>query len=198
MLEPIYRRVAAEVPIEKGRVLDVGCGAGRLARLLAAGRPEVQVVGLDASPDMIEQARRGGPLPNLVLREGAIESAGFQAEFDFAITVLSFHHWEEPRPGLEAVHRALAPGGRFWIYEPNPQASNEEIRSDHAPMLGWLRVPCWLERRISRSHGFSLAEVERVVQPLLATTPFGGCQVSKRGSTLRLELARTGSSPTLG
>lgn len=31
-VDPMHRRIASEVPIETGRVLDVGCGAGKLAR----------------------------------------------------------------------------------------------------------------------------------------------------------------------
>ena len=38
-LEPLHRRIAAEIPIERGRLLDIGCGPGNLDRLLAAGRP---------------------------------------------------------------------------------------------------------------------------------------------------------------
>ncbi len=33
-IEPLYSRVASEVPIEKGRLLDIGCGPGRLDRLI--------------------------------------------------------------------------------------------------------------------------------------------------------------------
>lgn len=192
MLEPLYRRVAAEIPIRSGRLLDIGCGTGRLARLLAEANPALEVVGLDASPDMIEQARRGKAPINLAFRQGAIERAGLDSDFDFAVTLLSFHHWEEPRASLEAVHRALSPCGRFWIYESDPDAPNEEILRDHAPLWGWLRMPLWLQRRMSRGHGFSRREVDEDVAPLVAGTSFKECEVSGTGSTLRLEFRRTG------
>jgi len=192
MLEPLYRRVAAEVLIQGGRLLDIGCGPGRLARLLAVANPSLEVVGLDASRDMIEQARRGEPLANLEFRQGAIETAGLDSGFDFAVTLLSFHHWEEPRASLEAVHRALSPGGHFWIYESDPDAPNEEIRRDHASLWGWLRMPVWLQRRMSRGHGLSRQEVDDIVRPLVAGTSFQECRISRTGSTLRLEFRRTG------
>jgi SAM-dependent methyltransferase len=189
-LEPLYRRVAAEVPIDHGRLLDVGCGPGRLARLVAVNRPGLSVLGIDASPDMIGQARREQNPPNLEFRHGAVESTRFEAEFDFALTLLSFHHWEEPVDGLRAIHRALAPGARLWIYEPDSEASDNDIRRDHLPLWGWLRLPGWFHRRMSRGHGFSLGEVDGAVRPAVAKTPFGECRVERRGSTIRIELVR--------
>src|SRR5262249_21863860 len=191
MLEPLYRRVAAEIPIASGHLLDIGCGAGRLARLIAAAHPAIEVIGLDASPEMIEQSRRGEILPNLQFRQGAIESASLDSEFDFAVTLLSFHHWEEPRASLEAAWRALRPAARLWIYESDPDASAIEIRRDRAPLWGWLRMPVWLQRRMARGHGFSLREVDEIVRPLVVGTSFKECELSRVGSTLRLEFRRT-------
>jgi len=197
-LAPTYRRVGAEVPIESGRLLDVGCGPGRLARLLAAANPDLAVVGLDASPSMVREARRGPSPPNLEFREGRVEDGAFENEFDFVLALLSFHHWEDPSGGLEAVHRALKPGGRFWIYESDPEASDEEIRRDHAPLWGWLRMPPWLERLLSRGHGFSQAEIASVVRPLVADTPFGECVVEPRGSTWRIALQKASAGTGVG
>lgn len=190
MLLPLYRRVGAEVPIEKGKLLDIGCGPGRLARLLAASRPELQVVGLDPSPAMLRQARRGPMVPNLDFREGPIETVDSVDEFDFLLSVLSFHHWEEPVKGLRAAYRSLKPGGRFWIYEPDPEASDGDLRADFAPLWGWLRLPAGFRRRVFRRHGFSHAEAEAVVRPAIEQTLFRDLRISRTGSTLRLALAK--------
>jgi len=189
-LAPLHRRIGAEVPIERGRLLDVGCGPGRLDRLLAAANPDLRVVGLDSSGAMVREARRG-PMPaNLEFREGSVEDAPFAEEFDFVLTVLSFHHWEEPDRALQAAHRVLAPGGRFRAYEPDSQAPDEEIRKDHAPLWGWLPIPPRLARFIGRNHGFSLAEAETVVRPVFAASPFGGVAITRTGSTLRFDAAK--------
>lgn len=189
-IAPLHRRIGAEVPIEEGRLLDIGCGPGRLDRLLAAARPELQVVGLDTSAGMIRQAGRGPALPNLEFRQGDIASAGFSEEFDFILSVLSFHHWEEPLDGLESAYRALKPGGRFWIYEPDPDSSDEELRADHAPFFGWLRLPMRLQRLSLRGHGFTEGEVESVVRPAVAKTSFRSLRALRKGSTFRFELGR--------
>ena len=132
-LEPLHRRIVSEIPVERGRLLDVGCGPGSLDRMLAEDRPCLDVVGLDESEEMVRRASRTHRLPNLGFRRGSIEKFSAGEEFDFALSVLSFHHWEEPISGLEAVHRALKPGGRLWIYEGDPEASLEV-----APLLPQL------------------------------------------------------------
>ncbi len=189
-LTPLYRRVGAEIPVEEGRLLDVGCGPGKFDRLLAAANPGLEVVALDSSQAMLHEASRGPVLPNLEFREDRVEEAGFSRLFDFAVSLLSFHHWEEPQRGLEAVYAALKPGGQFWIYEPDPEAPDVEIHADRAPLWGWLRLPAGLQRLIARGHGFSPREIEEVVRPLVEKTSFGTLRVLRRGSTLRLELDR--------
>ena len=190
MLAPLYRRVGAEVPIERGRLLDVGCGPGRLDRLLAAANPELTVVGLDASPEMVRQAGLGPALPNLEFRTGSVESLDLADKFDFAVSLLSFHHWEEPDRGLAAVHRALRPGGRFWIYEGDLDAPAAEMRRDQAPLWGWLRLPIGLQRWMNRKHGFAADEVEQFVRPVLETSPFASVAIARTGSTVRFELRK--------
>lgn len=189
-LSTLHARIAAEVPVDEGRLLDVGCGPGRLTRAIAARRPLLLVTGLDLSPDMIRQARRAPRLPNLLFRQGSPASFGVENEFDFALSVLSFHHWEEPADDLAGVHRALKPGGRFWIYEQNPDASDAEIRADFAPLAGLFRVPAFLHRRASRGHGFTRREIDEVVAPLVAKTPFRRLRAERSGSAFRIELEK--------
>jgi SAM-dependent methyltransferase len=193
-LAPMHERIAGEVPLERGSLLDIGCGPGRLTRRIAERRPGIRVVGLDASADMIAQARRAPAPPNLDYRVGSPVSSAFAAEFDGAISVLSFHHWEEPVEELDAVHRALRPGGALWIYEQDAEASAAELHADRAPLFGFLRVPAAWQRRLARGHGFTRAEIDATVRPAVARTAFGTLRVARTGSTIRLELLREGPS----
>lgn len=190
-IHPMHRRIAGEIPIDRGRLLDVGCGPGNLDRLIAGARPDVRVVGVDSSEPMIRAARKRWDLPNLEFRLGTVERSGLSEEFDFALSVLSFHHWDEPEQTLAAVHRALVAGGRFWIYEMDPEASDDAIRADRAPLWGFLRIPLGIQRRMARDHGFSASEVETVVRPAVARTPFRDLHVTRTGATLRLEMGKT-------
>ncbi len=172
-IEPLHRRIASEIPAVRRRLLDVGCGPGNLDRLIAVRRPGLTIVGVDESEAMIRRALRQPPLPNLEFRRGAVESLGFREEFDFALSVLSFHHWEEPQAGIEAVHRALRPGGTFWVYEGDPEASREDLRRDLRPLFGWLRPPEGLVRKGLRGHGFTVAEAEGSSVPPWPGRPSG-------------------------
>jgi SAM-dependent methyltransferase len=89
------------------RILDLGCGDGRLtAEIVARG---AAVVGLDSSESMVEAARARA----LDARLGRAEQLAFHAEFDavFSNAVL---HWVADHDSVCAgVARALRPGGRF-------------------------------------------------------------------------------------
>ena len=188
--EPGHRMIASEIPITTGRVLDVGCGPGALDRMIAQARPTVTVVGLDASGPMIRRALRGPRPGNLEFRVGSVENAALAEEFDFALSVQSFHHWEEPEAGLEAVYRALKPGGRFWIYEGDPEASSEDLRRAQRGIGGWLRLPAGLLRKQLRGHGFTAGEVQTVVAPVVARTSFRTCETNRCGALLRISMTK--------
>lgn len=119
-----YRRVAREVASASptGRVLDVGCGPGQVACLLAEAAPEAKVAGLDVLPEMVELARRRiaarslGDRVELVV--GDVGALPFPDEnFDVVVSTLSLHHWPDARGGLAEVHRVLRPGGQAIIYD---------------------------------------------------------------------------------
>src|SRR5919202_5343810 len=65
-------------PKQGERVLDLGCGTGQLTQKIAEHGADV--VGLDASPDMIGQARQNFPSLHFMLRDAA--NMDFQDEFD--------------------------------------------------------------------------------------------------------------------
>ena len=99
--------VALLAPRPGDRVLDLGCGDGRLT--LALQRAGCVVVGVDASPSQVEAARGRG----LDARVMDGEALSFEGEFDAAFSNAALHWMKRPERVLSGVFRALRPGGRF-------------------------------------------------------------------------------------
>jgi trans-aconitate methyltransferase len=109
-------------------VLDLGCGPGHLTRrirLATRGRVE----GVDASPAMIEEARRAAPevasrsvsgvAPQpLRFRVARAEDLACDAEFDVVVCNSAFHWFRDPARALARVRAALRPGGRLGLQAP--------------------------------------------------------------------------------
>jgi SAM-dependent methyltransferase len=116
-----HRRLLAAGGVRPGdRVLDVGCGPGYFARMLAEEvGPEGSVVGIDAAPEMIEYAtRRARRLSNCRFQPGTAESLAFpDASFDVVVSSLVMHHLprEGRLPAVREMRRVLRPGGRLVL-----------------------------------------------------------------------------------
>jgi len=111
-------RIAASLSRHE-RVLDIGCGGGEQAAVLAsAGIPEVHAI--DASPYMVAHAKESFPHIRFAVR--AAENTGF-ADAEFDAVCLSFVFHEIPPKFAELViaeiRRILKPNGELIIAEPS-------------------------------------------------------------------------------
>jgi trans-aconitate methyltransferase len=91
------------------RVLDLGCGTGDLTVQLA--QRGAHVVGLDASSEMVSEARRKHPTLELVVGDG--QALSYEAEFDAVFSNATLHWLPRAEDVARGVMRALRPGGRF-------------------------------------------------------------------------------------
>jgi SAM-dependent methyltransferase len=97
-----------------GRVLDVGCGMGRYAGLVANHGAEV--VGIDVS-SAVEKAAELWPQCAFV--RGDIVAPPFMPEsFDLVYSFGVLHHLPDPLRGLRRCYELVKPGGRLlvWVY----------------------------------------------------------------------------------
>ena len=111
---PIVLPVLDRMGIEPDdNVLDLGCGAGWLTRLLSGQLPEGRVVGVDVSDEMIRRARRRyADLDNAMFVVGAAEEIPWDANFfTRAISVESAYYWPDPARGLQEIFRVMREGG---------------------------------------------------------------------------------------
>ncbi|MEI8000759.1 MAG: class I SAM-dependent methyltransferase [Actinomycetes bacterium] len=100
-----------------GRILDLGCGEGQLAR--HAMGPGVTVVGLDASAAQVAVAREraGGPV---YARGSALALPFAPATFDAVAACLVMEHVEDLDGAIGEIARILRPGGRFVMFINHP------------------------------------------------------------------------------
>jgi SAM-dependent methyltransferase len=106
---PALGRAVVELlaPRPGERILDLGCGDGVLTETLAAAGAEV--VGVDASPEMIAAAKARG----LEARVMDGQALAFEAEFDAVFSNAALHWMLDPPAVARGVFKALKPGGRF-------------------------------------------------------------------------------------
>jgi SAM-dependent methyltransferase len=109
----VFDAVVREGDLRGRRVLEVGCGTGRLAAALAE-RASAKVWGVDASSQMLAVARERVPR-GVALKEARAEALPFKdGWFERAAAMLVVHVLDRPRAFAEA-RRVLGDGGRFVI-----------------------------------------------------------------------------------
>jgi trans-aconitate methyltransferase len=91
------------------RILDLGCGTGHLTKKIASVGAEV--VGLDASGEMIEEARKNYPDIRFEVGDGA--GFHFENPFDAVFSNAAIHWMRRPEAVIRSVWNALKPAGRF-------------------------------------------------------------------------------------
>jgi SAM-dependent methyltransferase len=133
------------------RVLEIGCGAGRVTRALAGVFGEV--VGVDISGEMV--GRRPNCAPGPSQRAGSPEQwqrpvPPRRPEFDFAFSSIVFQHipsYEVIRSYVMEVHRVLRPGALFKF-----QVQGDATMAT-APDDTWLGVPFSDEQAVRNGGG---------------------------------------------
>jgi len=107
----LFELVSREADLRGERVLDVGCGTGRL---LAALAPQSSVWGIDASKEMLTVARKRVP-PNVKLKLARAEDPPFKEGWFDRVVYWLVVHLLDREAAFRAARRLLAPGGKACV-----------------------------------------------------------------------------------
>jgi trans-aconitate 2-methyltransferase len=100
------------------RILDIGCGDGKITAKTALLVPKGSVIGLDNSKEMLRFARARFPpssLPNLAFEYGDASELKYDDEFDLVLSFACLHWVQDHGPVLEGISRSLKSGGRVLM-----------------------------------------------------------------------------------
>ncbi|HEY5611826.1 MAG TPA: class I SAM-dependent methyltransferase [Thermoanaerobaculia bacterium] len=110
--------------LEKGiRVLDVGCGSGRIINRLAEIYPSSHFTGMDLSAEGIgyardEAARKGSRNAEFIIRDlSDFHETAEPESFDFITTFDAVHDQAQPLNVLKGIHRALKTDGAYLMQD---------------------------------------------------------------------------------
>jgi SAM-dependent methyltransferase len=116
-------------------VADIGAGTGYFSFRIAAAVPRGRVLAVDIQPEMLElleQKKQATGIANIEPVLGRIDDPNLpENAVDAALLVDAYHEFSHPREMMQALVRALRPGGRVFLVEYRAEDPNVPIKPLH-------------------------------------------------------------------
>lgn len=113
----IIRTILRNIDTEKCQILDLGTGNGELGIRLAIKFPKSEVIGLDVSSGMINQAKkkvRKIGIKNIIFIVSPMERLMVK-KIDYAVSSVAFHHIKDKELVLSKIYQILPKKGKVLI-----------------------------------------------------------------------------------
>jgi trans-aconitate 2-methyltransferase len=144
--QPFFDLLALVRPTAGMRAVDLGCGTGKLTRLLHARLNARETVGIDRSARMLADARRGDLPEGLRFEVNTIEAFDAAGNYDLILSNAAFHWIEDHATLIPRLARALGSGGQLAFQIPAMHDSPSHTLADDLAatefrddLKGWRR-----------------------------------------------------------
>jgi Methyltransferase domain len=164
-----------------GRMLDVGCGSGRVCLAFARAFPRAEIVGVDPDRESIRRAKAAAKAEGLErIRFYAHTTAQLERGVGFDLTTIcdSIHDLAAPVATLQEIRSLLKPDGTLFIVEPKAADRLEDNRNPVATMFyGFSIFHCMTQSLARGGPGLGTCLGPAGTEKLLREAGFGSFQV---------------------
>jgi ubiquinone/menaquinone biosynthesis C-methylase UbiE len=143
----LARRVL-RLGIDEGKALDIACGPGHLLCSLARLAPNLELHGVDVSPNMLRRAQerfeKKRPGSRIELHLGSAYQLPFESNtFDLVINTLALHCFEEPQRFFDELVRVMKPSGKGLIlaYDRDAPRWVRAMARLYSVYSDWRKIP---------------------------------------------------------
>src|SRR5262245_57882104 len=116
MYDDAYREFCQLLKPNRARVLDAACGPGAAARYLLSQRPDLDLLGIDLAPRMVELARQAVPSAQFMVHD-CRDLVDLHRRFDGIICAFGLPYLSEQEAAafIRAAAEVLDPGGVLYV-----------------------------------------------------------------------------------
>ena len=167
LYDECYREFCELLPPGRARVLDAGCGPGNAARYLVAHRPELDLLGIDLAPRMVELAQAAVPSARFVVHDFR-KLSDLNQRFDGIVCAFGLPYLTREEAGafIQAAAEALEPEG--VLYLSTLLGRSEESGLQRCSTGDQVYVTYYTEEEIIQSlreSGFGIVRQKQVPSP---------------------------------
>jgi hypothetical protein len=164
-----------------GRVLDVGCGAGRVCIAIAKDFPKAQVVGLDPDRESIRQAEAAAAAAGVSGQVSFVAATTADIDpndgFDLVTACDCIHDFAAPERTLQEIRKLVRPDGTLFIVEPKAADRLEDNINPIATMFfGFSLFHCMTQSLASGGPGLGTCLGPAHTEALVRAAGFGQFQ----------------------
>ena len=170
MYDEFYRAFCDLLPSGRARVLDAACGPGDVSRYLMARRPDLDLMGIDLAPRMVELAKTAVPAAAFVVHD-LRNLAGLKGRFNGIVCAfgLPYLSREEALAFIKSAGEFLEPNGVFYLSTMLGRSEDSGLKRcsggdqvyvtyySEEELMGWLR-----------DSGFKIVRKEQLASPSAA------------------------------